>query len=106
MNRDTTQARPGIAWILASVLFLLAWSAQARGPVRASEENTRGWNFMVPEERIAHQAKIRGFKTYAECKAYQQEHHRRIDERARAAGRNPPGEGRDFCAHLPDGRAK
>jgi hypothetical protein len=106
MNSYSLQAKQRIAWILASAFFLQAWPAQARGPIRASEENTRGWNFMTPEERITHQAKIRGFNTYEECKAYRQEQHRRIDERARATGRTPPGGERDFCAHLLEGAVK
>ena len=106
MNNYSSQRKRRIVWILAGTLLLHAWSVQARGPIRASEENTRGWNFMTPEERIAHQAKIRGFKTYEECKVYQQEQHRRINERAREAGRAPPSDGRDFCAHLLESTAK
>ena len=52
-------------------IFLLAGPAHARGPWRASETNTRGWQFMTPEERIEHQAKVRGFGAYEECRAYQ-----------------------------------
>ena len=48
--------------------FLLT-GALARGPWRASETNTRGWQFMTPEERIEHQAKVRGFTSYEECRA-------------------------------------
>lgn len=106
MNHNTSQRKRQIAWMLVGAFFFQAWPAQARGPLRASEDNTRGWNFMTPEERIAHQAKIRGFKTYAECKAYQIEQHRRIDERAQASGRKSPGGGRDYCAHLLNDPAK
>lgn len=82
------------------LLCVLAFSSQARGPWRASEDNTRGWQFMAPEERIEHQAKIRGFTDHAQCKAYQAEHHRRIEARARELGRPLPEGGRDFCEHL------
>jgi hypothetical protein len=52
-------------------MFLLAGPAHAQGPWRASETNARGWQFMTPEERIEHQAKVRGFRTYEECRTYQ-----------------------------------
>jgi len=83
--------------------FLLAGSVQALGPWRASETNTRGWQFMTPEERIEHQAKVRGFRTYEECKTYQVEHHRLIEARARQRGMALPSGGQDFCAHLKPG---
>lgn len=39
---------------------------------------------MTPEERIAHQARIREFRDYDTCHAYQAEHHRQLAARARA----------------------
>ena len=36
-------------WIITLLLFVAA-AAHARGPVRASEGNTRGWQLMTPEE--------------------------------------------------------
>lgn len=84
--------------------LLLAGPVLARGPWRASEENTRGWQLMTPEERIEHQARIRGFTHYEECRAYQLEHHRLMAERARERGLALPGGGRDICAHLKPGR--
>jgi len=89
-----------LALAVLSLALALAGSALARGPWRASEENTRGWHLMTPEERIAHQAQIRGFKTHDECRAYQVEHHRLMEARAREQGRPLPGGRRDFCAHL------
>lgn len=41
-----------------------------------------GWQLMTPAERIEHQTnKMRSFKTYNECKAYQEEErqHRQTD---------------------------
>ena len=82
------------------VIFLLIGSLDARGPWRASETNTRGWQLMTSEERIEHQAKVRGFTSYEECRAYQVEHHRLIEARARQRGMPLPSGGQDFCAHL------
>jgi hypothetical protein len=75
-------------------------SASARGPWRASEDNTSGWYFMSPEERIEHQARIRSFKTYEECHAYQHEHHRLMENRAKEKGLQLNSGRRDICGHL------
>lgn len=85
------------------MLFLLGAKgvAQAAGPWRANEGNTRGWMLMSPEERIAHQAKIRSFTNYDDCHAYQVAHHRLMQERASRLGLTLPEHGRDVCAHLP-----
>ena len=91
---------------LALVASLIALSlapaspALARGPWRASEQNTGGWYFMTPEERIEHQARIRSFRSYDECHAYQIKHHKLMAARAQAQGRSLHGEHRDICAHL------
>jgi hypothetical protein len=87
---------------LFASLFLLEANgvAQATGPWRANQENTRGWMLMSPEERIAHQAKIRGFTNYEDCHAYQLAHHQLMQERAARLGLKLPERGRDACAHL------
>ena len=85
--------------------LLLSSAASARGPWRASEANTRGWELMSPEERIEHQTRIRGFTTLEECRNYQVSHHQLMEERARQRGVALPGGGKDVCAHLKDGKA-
>lgn len=90
----------GVAVLLGAVVGV----AEARGPWRSSEDNTRGWNLMSPEERIEHQARIRSFKTYEECLVYQAEHHRLMESRARERGILLRGGSRDFCAHLRTGQ--
>ena len=87
-----------VAFVLGGLM--LAGTADARGPWRASEANTAGWQLMSPEERIEHQATIRGFDDYAACLAYQREHHREMAARAAARGLRLPETPRDFCAHL------
>ena len=84
-------------------IFLLVGSVEALGPWRASKTNTHGWQFMTPEESIDHQAKVRGFAAYEECKAYQVEHHRLMEKRAEERGMPLPSGGQDFCAHLKPG---
>jgi len=84
---------------MATVL-VIAGLASAAGPWRAGENNTRGWELMTTEERLAHQAKIRAFERHEECRAYQIEHHRTMQERAERLGRTLSAERQDFCAHL------
>lgn len=86
--------------------FLLIGTVSARGPWRASEANTRGWQFMTPEERIEHQTRIRGFTTQDECRSYQVSHHQLMEERARQRGMALPGGGQDICEHLKPGSPK
>lgn len=86
--------------VLAALSLALAGSALARGPWRASEGNTTGWDLMSPQERIEHQATIRGFTDYDDCRAYQLAHHRLMEARAKERGLPPPAGRRDFCAHL------
>ena len=81
-------------------LLVISTSVLARGPLRASESNTSGWQLMSPQERIEHQTKIRSFKTLAACRAYQGEHHQLMQTRAQAQGRPLHPNRRDFCAHF------
>ncbi|HNC53205.1 MAG TPA: hypothetical protein PLO14_13365 [Accumulibacter sp.] len=85
---------------LAAVSLAFAGSLFARGPWRASEGNTSGWHLMTPEERIEHQARIRGFKSYDDCHAYELAHHELMVARASAQGLQLPAHPRDFCEQL------
>jgi hypothetical protein len=80
--------------------LLLIGTSSARGPWRASESNTRGWQLMSPDERIEHQAKIRSFTKLEECRSYQVSHHQLMEERAQQRGLALAGSGRDICDHL------
>jgi hypothetical protein len=86
--------------LLVAGMLAIASAVPARGPVRASEANTRGWQLMTPKERLEHQSRIRGFGTLEACRAYQREHHALMAARARDRGLPMPGGGRDICAHL------
>lgn len=86
--------------VVAVLLVLAGGGASLAEPWRADSNNTQGWQFMTPEERIAHQAKIRSFKDAASCRAYQLQHHARMEDRARRQGSALGGVHRDFCAHL------
>lgn len=89
-----------VCLIAVGLLIWAAAAAQARGPWRADEANTQGWQLMTPQERIEHQALVRGFTSYEPCHAYQLSHHRLMEARARQMNLVLPPERRDFCAHL------
>ena len=80
--------------------LLLIGTSSARGPWRASESNTRGWQLMSPEERIKKKTKIRSFTKLEECRSYQVSHHQLMEERAQQRGLALAGSGRDICDHL------
>jgi hypothetical protein len=94
------EGQPVNSALIIALLLSLAAPAQARGPVRASDENTRGWQLMTPEERLEHQSKIRSFRSYEECRSYQLSHHQLMEERARQRGLSLPQGRRDICEHL------
>jgi hypothetical protein len=58
--------------------------------MRAGPHNTSGWPMMTAAERQAHHNKLRGFKSHDECKAYMDDHHAQMLERAKTAGRKAP----------------
>lgn len=73
-------------FVLLAFSLALAMNAWATGPWHAVGENTAGWQFMTPDERVEHQRRMRSFETYEECKTYQAEHHARMAERALREG--------------------
>ena len=84
----------------AFLITVILLGTVAAGPWRADERNTRGWDLMTPQERIDHQARVRGFTDYQSCQAYRTQHHALMAERARQRGLNLPESGRDFCERL------
>jgi hypothetical protein len=64
----------------------VAGTALARGPWAATPGNTWGYQLMTPQERTEHQTRMRSFKTYEECKVYQEEHHQQMEARAKEKG--------------------
>lgn len=72
------------------------------GRGRFGPDNTPGWPMMSAAERSAHRDRMLGFKTQAECRAYMNEHHGLMQERAKERGRTIPAQPRhDPCAGLP-----
>ncbi len=81
---------------LTGVTLSTSGLALARGPWGANLGNTMGWQVMTPAERTEHQAKMRSFKTYDECKAYQHEHHTQMETRAKEKGVTLPAMGSGY----------
>lgn len=77
---------PRFAPFLLCLVLLAECTSAVAGPWRATARNSQGWQLMTPDERIEHQRQLRSFRTYDECKAYQQAHHALMAERARKAG--------------------
>lgn len=82
------EARPQMPQVrfCIGLLFALLPAMTAAGPWRADAQNSAGWQFMTPAERVEHQRRMRTFSTLDECKAYQAEHHEKMAQRARGAG--------------------
>jgi len=85
-----------IAATLTGVILSTSGLALARGPWATNQGNTWGWQLMTPAERAEHQTKMRSFKTYDECKAYQQEHHTQMEARAKEKGVTLPTMGSGY----------
>ncbi|MDP1733286.1 MAG: hypothetical protein Q8L44_02845 [Sulfuritalea sp.] len=68
--------------------------------VRFNKDNTPGWTLMSAEERTAHSGKMRGAKTYDECKAVQAEHHKAMEARAKEKGVTLPAPRNNGCDRM------
>jgi hypothetical protein len=65
-----------------------------------NKDNTTGWTLMSAEERTAHRDKMRGAKTYDECKATQDEHHKAMETRAKEKGVTLPAPRNNGCDRM------
>lgn len=67
---------------------------------RMNRKNTPGYTLMTPEERAAHQQKMRAFTNREECQAYISEHHAEMVKKAQAKGVNLPSPRSGACNRL------
>jgi hypothetical protein len=79
-------ARAAIAAMFAFVVLSFAAGTAAADPWRGGAHNVPGWRYMAPAERIEHQRRMREFTSYPACRAYQEEVHAQMAERARRQG--------------------
>lgn len=63
-------------------------------------KNTPGWSLMTSEERHEHRNKMHGFKTVDECRAYHEEHVKRMEARAKEQGKTFKPLNVDPCAMM------
>lgn len=70
----------GFVWLFAGV------SLAADSPQAEQQGRAYGWNFMTPEERAEHRAKMRSLETREEREQYRIEHHTKMKERMKERG--------------------
>ena len=68
---------------------------------RMNRRNSPGYGLMSPDERAAHQSRLRNMQSREECLAYLQDHHARMGERAKAQGKTLPAPRMRLCDRLP-----
>ncbi|MDD3327197.1 MAG: hypothetical protein PHW25_08960 [Zoogloea sp.] len=68
---------------------------------RMNRRNSPGYGLMSPDERAAHQSRLRGMQSREECLAYLQDHHAQMGERAKAQGKTLPAPRMRLCDRLP-----
>jgi hypothetical protein len=71
-----------------------------QGRMGFGQSNTRGWSLMTPEERTAHQAKMRQVKTFDECKQVQNEQRTAMEARAKEKGVTLPTPRQNACENM------
>lgn len=88
-----------ITAVALTLALAMTFSVAEARPYRwqGSQQNTYGWQLMTAEERIEHQTKLRSFTGYAACKEYVDEHHKQMEERAKAKGITTPMVKRNPC---------
>jgi uncharacterized protein HemX len=71
---------------------------QQKEQVQAQDQEAKmiyGWELMTVKEREEHRNKMRSFKTEEERTAYRQEHHKKMQQRAKEKGVTIPDEPRE-----------
>jgi hypothetical protein len=66
----------------------------------ANKDNTWGYQLMSPEERTVHRDKMRATKSYDECKALQEAHHKAMEVRAKEQGKTLPAPRNNGCDRM------
>jgi hypothetical protein len=90
----------------ASALFLLlalSSASAANGETerfRFDQDNVPGWTLMSSAERVEHHRKLVGFRRVSDCRAYLEEHRKRMEDRARERNRLLRMPSFDVCEQL------
>lgn len=93
--------------VIAVLIALPAFSqpgpgaGQGKGPgFRFDQDNTPGWSLMTAKERTEHREKMLSLKSYDECTAYLDEHHKLMQERANEKGKSVPRTKTNACERM------
>lgn len=65
-----------------------------------NKDNTPGWALMSAEERTAHRSSMMAAKSYDECKAAQEAHHKAMEVRAKEKGVTLPAPRYNGCDRM------
>ena len=65
-----------------------------------NKDNTTGWALMTADERTAHRQKMWSARSYEECKAYQDEHHKAMEAKAKELGKTLPAPRSNACDRM------
>lgn len=76
---------------IAIALLILAGTGLP-GAAYSADETVYGWQLMTEQEREEHRNKMRTLQTEKEREAYRQEHHERMEKRAKERGVTLPSE--------------
>lgn len=68
-----------------------------KGRMGWDKGNTPGWTLMTEQERTEWRTKMHTAKTYDECLALREEHHKLMEERAKEKGTTLPTPRRNGC---------
>lgn len=90
------------AGVLAASAALAQGPGMGKGPHWSFDDgNTRGWSMMNEKERAEHREKMLSFKSYEECLAYLEQHHKTMEQRAKERGTaGPRGSPQNMCERM------
>ncbi len=91
-------------------LLSLSFAALLFVSTAQAADQAYGWELMTEQERTEHQEKMRSFKTQEEREQYRIEHHKKMQERAKAKGVTLPDkplpQGKGMGGGMGDGMGK
>ncbi len=75
-------------------------TARATKQARVNWYNTPGWKLMTPDEQKTFRNTVHGFKSFDECQSFVDEHHKQMQDRAKASGQTISAEPQTVCNRL------
>ena len=75
---------------IKSLLFIFTLSIIFPATSVFAEDQVYGWQLMSEQERLEHRTKMQNMETKEERKQYLLQHHKKMEQRAKAQGKNLP----------------